>query len=242
MASSVLNSSSVLRLNFCAKLNICASISATSPSCNPLCVMQNHDYVKRKFEMRILTYLFLFIQFGIYGQTNEIISKFQSEKLPYCISYPENESDSFNQVNNDSKNDSLSLSSELVKTLFVPKKKLNLEEGIDENLDSNYFADKMIIKKNNFCALTYERVIKDSNGSTETYLCTIDDKGICISVILIASSLYNGTGTLENGDRFPYYEQTESCIKKDLSIIVKPRNGNMKEYQIKDDGEIIETK
>jgi len=38
MADLVPNSTAVLRLNFCAKLNICASISATSPSCKPLCV------------------------------------------------------------------------------------------------------------------------------------------------------------------------------------------------------------
>ena len=44
MAGLVLNSTAVLRLNFCAKLNICASISATSPSCKPLCdIFENRN-------------------------------------------------------------------------------------------------------------------------------------------------------------------------------------------------------
>lgn len=39
MAGEVKNSSSVLQLNFCEKLKFCASISATSPSCEPLGVI-----------------------------------------------------------------------------------------------------------------------------------------------------------------------------------------------------------
>ena len=60
MAGLVLNSSSVLRLNFCAKLNICASISATSPSREPLPAMPS----KKPYKMTrilIITTIFLTI-------------------------------------------------------------------------------------------------------------------------------------------------------------------------------------
>src|SRR5690606_34474007 len=79
MAGSVLNSTAVLRLNFCAKLNICASISATSPSCNPLCSI--------KTTMRIQ-----FIAQGLNDQSKTVgkylCSSFQDENYNkfFCFS------------------------------------------------------------------------------------------------------------------------------------------------------------
>ena len=58
MAAEVLNSSSVLRLNFCAKLNICASISATSPSREPLCAsaeLHENDRQSAKKEIKFIS-------------------------------------------------------------------------------------------------------------------------------------------------------------------------------------------
>ena len=60
MAGLVQNSTAVLRLNFCAKLNICASISATSPSREPLPAMPS----KKPYKMTrilIITTIFLTI-------------------------------------------------------------------------------------------------------------------------------------------------------------------------------------
>ncbi len=71
MAAEVLNSSSVLRLNFCTKLNICPSISATSPSREPLAEMkkqQHHKTFKIKNLITAIFGLFL-IQSNLYSQT-----------------------------------------------------------------------------------------------------------------------------------------------------------------------------
>jgi AraC-like DNA-binding protein len=56
MAGLVLNSTAVLRLNFCAKQNICASVSATSPSCKPLCAILPRPNNNRETEKESMIY------------------------------------------------------------------------------------------------------------------------------------------------------------------------------------------
>ena len=185
-------------------------------------------------------YLMLLLQFCLYGQTEEIFSKFPFKGLPDCISYAEKDSDSLNQLKNYAGVDSLMLSPELVKKLLIPKKS-SFGKGMNKSLNSEYFALNLIAKEKKYYVLTYERIIDEVYENAETYLCTLSKKGKCISSVLIASSIYSGTGSLDDGGRFPYYEQSESCIEKNLTIIVSfPSKGEKKKYQIKNNGEIVE--
>jgi len=191
--------------------------------------------------MKISIFLILCIHFCAQSQTKEIASKFQHKNLPYCISYSNIDSVSLNQIQTYSDADSLLLSKTLITKLSNPTKS-NFGEQFGENIDSKYFADKFISKKKNFFTITFKRVLEATYESVENYICTIDLKGKCISKLLIASSIYNGTGSLEDGGRFPYYEQVGSCIQENLNITVDLGNGIMKKYKITERGEIIEFK
>ena len=77
MAGLVLNSSSVLRLNFCAKLNICASISATSPSREPLADIIDKQNLKKYYKIinivnKTVLLLTLFFSSIIYSQVQHL--------------------------------------------------------------------------------------------------------------------------------------------------------------------------
>lgn len=192
--------------------------------------------------MRIITILFLLIQINVVAQNKEIASKFQKESLPYCISYDESNPDSLNQIKTYSKSVTFPISVSLANILTNPTRNKLLNQEENQTFKPKYFADKLIAKKTTFTALTYSRITGDEIENIETYLCTIDSKGNCISMILIAASIYGGTGIDTEGGRIPYYDQTECCIKKELSIIVTPKNGEKKKYQIKNDGEIVEVK
>lgn len=192
--------------------------------------------------MRIITILFLLIQINVVAQNKEIASKFQRKSLPYCISYKESNPDSLNQIKTYSKSVTSPISESLAKKLTNPKKNTLLSQEEIQTFKPKFFADKLIAKKTSFTVLTYSKITGDEIENIETYLCTIDSKGNCISKILIAASIYGGTGMDTEGGRIPYYDQTECCIKKELSIIVTPKNGEKKKYQIKNDGEIVEVK
>jgi hypothetical protein len=191
-------------------------------------------------KMKITIYTLLF-QFCIYGQTKEIISKFQFKSLPHCISYSENESDS-TEVRNYYEADSLSLSPENVKKFFTPKKKSKLDQGFNGEYEYRFYAGSLIANKKSFYVLTYERMFSPVVKSAETFLCTIDKKGNCISRVLIASSMYAGMGRYDDGQQFPFYEDVECCIEKNLIVKVKLFGGNEIKYQIKTNGEIVELK
>ncbi|MBC7523387.1 MAG: hypothetical protein H7239_02985 [Flavobacterium sp.] len=190
--------------------------------------------------MKITIYALLF-QFCIYGQTKEIISKFQFKSLPHCISYSESESDS-TEVRNYNEVDSLSLSPEKVKKFFTPKRKSKLDQGFKGDYEYSFYAGNLIANKKGFYVLTYERMFSPVVECAETFLCTIDKKGNCISRVLIASSMYAGMGRFDDGQQFPYYEDVESCIEKNLIVKVKLFGGNEIKYQIKTSGEIVQLK
>ena len=90
--------------------------------------------------------------------------------------------------------------------------------------------------------MTYERIFSPVVECAETFLCTIDKKGNCISRVLIASSMYAGMGRYDDGQQFPFYEDIESCIEKKFIVKVKLYGGNEIKYQIKTNGKIIELK
>ena len=193
-----------------------------------------------KMKMKITIFALLF-QFCIYGQTKEITSKFQFKSLPHCISYSEIESDS-TDVRNYNELDSLSLSPEEVQNFFTPKKKSKLDHGFKGDYEYRFYAGNLIANKKSFYVLTYERIFSPVIESAETFLCTINKKGNCISRVLIASSIYKGMGRYDDGQQFPYYEDVECCIEKNLIVTVKLYGGNNTKYQIKNNGEIVELK
>jgi len=196
---------------------------------------------KRIMKIKITIYLLLF-QFCVYGQTREIISKFQFKSLPNCFSYSENDSISTSEGREYYEVDSLSLSPEKVEKFFTPKKKSKLDQGFNGDYQYSFYAGNLIAEKKSFYVLTYQRMFSPVVECAETFLCTIDKKGNCISRVLIASSMYAGMGRFDDGQQFPYYEDVESCIEKNLIIKVKLFGGNEIKYQIKNTGEIVQLK
>ena len=86
MAGSVLSSSSVLRLNFCAKLNICASISATSPSCKPLCaILSKLSLLKEKLKNKSKLWALIFLTITVVGAVTPFIDYFVVIQMFYLL-------------------------------------------------------------------------------------------------------------------------------------------------------------
>ena len=196
---------------------------------------------KKTMKMKVTICALLF-QFCVFGQTKEIISKFQVKSLPNCISYSENDSISTSEGREYYEVDSLSLSPEKVKKFFTPKKKSKLDQGFKGDYEYRFYAGNLIANKKSFYVLTYQRMFSPIVECAETFLCTINKKGSCISRVLIASSMYAGMGRFDDGQQFPYYEDVESCIEKNLIVKVKLYGGNEIKYQIKTTGEIIQLK
>lgn len=212
---------------------------------------------------RIIFIVLLFVFTKSFGQKNHrfdtFVKLFPKVTLPTTIRYSESEfqTDYYTPEDTSVRKDSipyadhilpkdsvLIINYELVKSFLLADTESVTPRCPDNSSISvivypKYYVSSQLITNTNFICLCYERQYYfNGNTNAEKFLCTITKTGKLIDKIMVASADYSGTGILAEGFRVPWFPDTKSDIKKDLSIAFK--NGNFGDFifQIDNNGKI----
>jgi hypothetical protein len=92
-------------------------------------------------------------------------------------------------------------------------------EYLDDTIPLSYYVvNRLNTRKNFYCLLVEARYFVYSNLYSEKYLCIVSKRGKLLDKILVASFKYGGTCIILGPLRGPYFKQSCSVVKNDLTI------------------------